>query len=103
MAERILVNGKFEVYAPAKKKPEIKKLPVIKNVAAIDKDDKKPTTIPGKVVGTLPIEITGDETVKELKLLLKDRNISFAKNAGKEKCLELIAPFLVALDVEDDL
>ena len=101
MAERILVNGKFEVYtggAAVKKtiKPEIKK--------AIDSDDKKEESISEeKTVETSMVKLSGDETVKELKLMLKDRNISFAKNAGKEKCLELIAPFLVALDVEDDL
>lgn len=87
----LLENGKFQD-APSKPKP----VPVVKADKAPAENTQKENTSGGNPPNepSKKIALSGDESVAELKAHLDTLNIAYAKNAGKEKCLELLAPHL---------
>lgn len=92
MKRILLDNGQF---VPAKKEAKKVNLKKVEKKVGEVKVEKK--------VGGPKVEVslTGEETTPELKAKLETLGVAFAKNANKEKCLELLAPHLT--ESVDDL
>ena len=97
-------DGKFVPFVrPAKAK--VTKPAAVKVVApAIDSDVVEETSLDGTEGVKLhdQYSLDGTETNKDLKLMLDNIGVKYAKTANKEKLLELLAPFLIVVAVEEE-
>jgi hypothetical protein len=102
MADYILTEAGQFVVAPKK----IRKAPQVTAPAkalVIDADEIPESLTPEvhAIIGL--IKLNGSETNKELKMFLDDREVKYSKQANKVKLLELLAPYLINVAVDEEI
>lgn len=102
MKRVLLDNGKF---APYKEPKKVKSIPSQKITEKKPEQTTKKEPVKeasNEAPNEKKFELTGEETAAELKAMLDEVGVKYAKNAGKDKCMELIAPHLVESGGDSD-
>ena len=91
MKRILLPSGKFGPFREDKKKKDLSQI-IKQPENSVPVNDVKGEELPsneGK-----KFALSGGETAAELKAMLDEVGVEYAKNASKDKCLELLAPFV---------